>query len=124
MQDSVCRKPGYPGPGERQESIRRQGAAAFDLSQPIYGIVTPNEYLCVIARVKDVDKVKDALSHFECKRIVVDEYDGREWAWLSDGWLASWDGRSFICVGPGVTQERDVLRQNDYFDDKFGQKIC
>ena len=71
-----------------KKAFEEQGAAAFDLSQPIYGIVTPNEYLCVIARVKDVDKVKDALSHFECKRIVVDEYDGREWAWLSDGWLA------------------------------------
>lgn len=94
-----------------KKAFEEQGAAAFDLSQPIYGIVTPNEYLCIIARVKDVDKVKDALSHFECKRVVVDEYDGREWAWLSDGWLASWDGRSFICVGPGVTQERDVLRQ-------------
>lgn len=87
------------------------GAKAFDLKEPIYGIVTPNEYLCLVAKVADKEQVKDVLSHFEGKNVSVDEYDGREWAWLADGWLASWDGRSFICVGPGVAQERDVLRQ-------------
>ncbi len=96
---------------EDKKAFEEQGATAFDLNQPVYGIVTPNEYLCMIAKVKDADKVKNALSHFEGKHVVVDEYEGREWAWLSDGWLASWDGSSFICVGPGVAQERDVLRQ-------------
>ena len=94
-----------------KEALETWGTEAFDLSEPLYGVVTPNEYLCLIAKVKDKDKVKDVLSRYEGKSVSVDEYDGREWAWLTDGWLASWDGRSFICVGPGVAQERDVLRQ-------------
>lgn len=94
-----------------KKTIEAWGAEAFDLSEPFYGIVTPNEYICFIAKVNDKDKVKEALSHYEGKSVSIDDYDGREWAWLSDGWLASWDGRSFICIGPGVTQERDVLRQ-------------
>lgn len=94
-----------------KNEIEMQGTEGFDLEAPIYGIVTPNEYLGVVAKVKDADKIADILSHFEGKRVSVDEYDGRKWTWLSDGWLASWDNRSFICIGPGVAQERDVLRQ-------------
>ena len=83
----------------------------LDLSKPIYGIVTPNEYISIVAKVDDEEKIGKTLSAIEGKKISIDDYDDRQWAWLSDGWLVSWDKRSFICIGPGVAQERDVLRQ-------------
>lgn len=83
----------------------------LDLSQPIYGIITPNEYISIVAKVDDEEKIEAMLSAIEGKKVNIDDYDDRQWAWLSDGWLASWDKRSFICIGPGVKQERDVLRQ-------------
>lgn len=100
-----------------------KASEGIDFSKPIYGIVTPNEYVCVIAKVKNEDAIKDILSNFERKEVTIDDYDSRHWAWLQDGWLASWDGKSFLCAGPGVAQERDVLRQTISSmintDDKF-----
>lgn len=84
---------------------------ALDLSSPVYGVVTPNEYLCVLAKVNNEDTVESFLTAIEGKRVEADDYDGRHWAWLSEGWLVSWDKYSFLCAGPGVAQERDVLRQ-------------
>lgn len=83
----------------------------LDLSQPVYGVVTPNEYLCVVAKVKSEDNVKPMLSDIDGKTVESEDIDGRHWAWLNDGWLVSWDSTSFLCIGPGVAQERDVLRQ-------------
>lgn len=83
----------------------------LDLSHPVYGIVTPNEYLCIVAKVSDEAKIEAMLTAIEGKKVNSETYDDRHWVWLSDGWLASWDGRSFLCIGPGVAQERDVLRQ-------------
>lgn len=110
---------------KRDKILKRiaQANSCLDLSQPIYGVVTPNEYLCVVAKVKNEDNVKVMLSNIEGKTVDIEDEDSRHWTWLADGWLASWDDKSFLCIGPGVAQERDVLRQTISSmvnsDDKF-----
>ncbi len=85
----------------------------LDLSRPLYAFVTPNEYVGLAAAVDDADKVKQSMARLvkDGKATACDESDDLQWTWLNKGWLVGWNSRALLVLGPGVAQERDMLRQ-------------
>lgn len=88
------------------------GTSGVDMSEPIYAFITPNEYVCFTAKIKDEKVFAHALEE-KAKLNASNVYksDGRNWAWVNSGWLVSWDSSNMLCIGPGVAKERDILRQ-------------
>lgn len=85
----------------------------LDMSTPIYAFVTPNEYIGFAAKVEDKAAIEKQIERLtkQQKCTSTETIDGQQWAWLNAGWLLTWTDRSLLILGPGVAQERDVLRQ-------------
>lgn len=85
----------------------------LDVGRPLYVFITPNEYVGLVAAVDDADIVKESMDKLVKSRVATacDESDGMQWAWLNKGWLVGWNSRALLVLGPGVAQERDMLRQ-------------
>ncbi len=85
----------------------------LDLARPLYAFVTPNEYVGLVAPVADDAKVRESMDRLvkAGTATACDESDGMQWTWLRKGWLVGWNSRALLVLGPGVAQERDMLRQ-------------
>lgn len=85
----------------------------IDLKSPVYAFVTPNEYIGFTAKVEDKDAVINQINKLvKLKKCAPIEYiDGQAWIWINAGWLATCTDNTLLILGPGVAQERDVLRQ-------------
>lgn len=85
----------------------------IDWTQPVYAFITPNEYIGVTAALTDESgvsaQINSLISKKECQ--LLDSDCGQHWAWLTSGWLLTWNEHSVLALGPGVAQERDILRQ-------------
>lgn len=85
----------------------------LDMSQPIYAFVTPNEYIGFTAKVNNKDELEKQVARLVAakKCSPTETIDGQHWAWINAGWLATWTNDALLILGPGVAQERDLLRQ-------------
>lgn len=89
------------------------GTKGLDMKQPVYLFITPNEYVGLAAAIDDDDafsaQIDSLVKLGKCSPI--EDLDGRRWAWLEAGWMFTWDSSSLLAMGPGMSAERDVLRQ-------------
>ncbi len=85
----------------------------LDVGRPLYVFITPNEYVGFVAAVDNDGEVKKSMDKLVKSGIATacDESDGMQWTWLNKGWLVGWNSRALLVLGPGVAQERDMLRQ-------------
>lgn len=97
-------------PLEQTLGIKADG---IDLNSPLYAFITPNEYIGFTAKVKDQDAITAQIDKLvkQKKCSPIEEIDGQQWVWINAGWLATWTNNTLLVLGPGVAQERDVLRQ-------------
>ncbi len=99
-----------PNPLEKALGIKPDG---LDLTQPLYAFVTPNEYIGFVAKVHNEDAIDAQINKLVTQKKCqpTEEYDDLHWAWLNSGWLMAWNSRMVLALGPGVAQEKDMLRQ-------------
>ena len=97
-------------PIEKAIGIKPDG---IDLKSPVYAFVTPNEYIGFTAKVENKEAVINQVNKLvRAKKCAPIEYiDGQAWIWINAGWLATCTDNTLLILGPGVAQERDVLRQ-------------
>lgn len=98
------------------QTIAKQAGLSFngfDVSRPIYLLITPNEYYALVAPVGDVASVRATVDNFvrQGKASDVHEEGGVTYAWLQKGWQMAWTRRALAIIGPGTSQERPDLRQ-------------
>lgn len=88
-------------------------ANGIDFSQPLYAFVTPNEYIGFVAKVENEEAIETQINKLVAQKQCqpTEEYDNLHWTWLSSGWLMAWNSRMAMALGPGVAQEKDMLRQ-------------
>lgn len=88
-------------------------AEGIDLQEALYTFVTPNEYIGFLAAVSDEDALRTQIEKLVSQKrcLPIEKNGGRQWAWLSAGWLLTWDSDAVLAMGPGMAAERDVLRQ-------------
>ena len=84
----------------------------IDFSRPLYAFVTPNEYVGLTMALTDKNQFESSIAQLqrqgEATRL--ESSEGFEWAWVNKGLLLGWNRRMAVVLGPGVAQERDVLR--------------
>lgn len=89
------------------------GTEGIDMSRAVFVFVAPNEYIGFVAAVSDEDALSAQIGKMakRKKSLSIEKDGGRSWAWLTNGWMLTWDSGSVLAMGPGVAGERDVLRQ-------------
>lgn len=105
---------------EKLSKILSMDLSGLDLSEPLYGFVTANEYLGLVASVNDEDKVMEAIERL-CKQgnsKLPEDRDGLYWADLYGKWQVAWNSSTFLVLGPGVGAEQGIVRKTmkDLFD--------
>lgn len=85
----------------------------IDFASPLYAFVTPNDLVGFTAALSDAPAFGKAVDEMAKKKSAsaLGESDGRNWAWLTGGWMLSWSKKDLLILGPGTAAERDVLKQ-------------
>ena len=85
----------------------------IDGTKPVYVFVTPNEYIGFAAAVSNEETLQQNLETLRKRQLatMLPESDGLQWAWIKKGWLLGWNSRAVLALGPGMANERDILRQ-------------
>lgn len=87
--------------------------AGIDWSQKVYAFVSAREYVGVLVAVDDVDKLADFFRQGERRGFCTapEERFGCRWTVVDGKWLAGFDNKALLVMGPGLAANMDVLRQ-------------
>lgn len=94
----------------QQWNIDLQG---IDPTGGVYLLVTPNEYIALVAEVKDAARLKTAINTLASKNEVINvqQADGVTYAWIQAGWQLAVSEKALAIVGPGTVQQQPELQQ-------------
>ncbi len=85
----------------------------LDETQDVYIFITPSEYFAVCAPLHDGRRLSEQFRRLSKsgQAELLPRSDQLAWAWLKTGWLVAWNSNACLALGPGLVQERDVMRQ-------------
>ena len=85
----------------------------IDKEKSVFMIITPNEYIGLIMKTKNLARVgmdiSDGAKSGLCQTPTRSE--GFSWTWVDKGWLIAWNEEATLVLGPGSSGERDAMKQ-------------
>ena len=87
--------------------------SGIDKDKPVFLIITPNEYVALIMKTKNLARVgmdiSDGAKAGLCQTPTRKE--GFSWTWVDKGWIIAWNEEATMVLGPGSSGERDAMKQ-------------